>query len=137
MVIAMEIAGIAGMAWLNKGAANKDMETDYQRYMANQEAVITELNRIELAKQEDLKPMEALSSMLLVMPEQVKCRHITIGNFHNGDWIVMELEAGEPDILEKYLSSLRKNQYFTGMRIADINDGVKVTVPMPEGFLWQ
>ena len=110
---------------------------DYQRYVSNREAVITELNRLEVARQEDIKPMEALSAMIMNMPQQVKCRHVTIGNFHNGDWIVMEVESGEKGVVEDYLSVLRKNQYFSGMRIEDIKDGVRVTVPMPEGFRWR
>ena len=89
-VILLEIIVVAGMLWLNYSISNEQLEEDYQRYMTNHDAVVTELNRIELARQEDLKPEEALSSMLMVMPEQVKCRHIIIGDFHNGDWIVMD-----------------------------------------------
>ena len=135
-VILLEILGIAGMLWLNDRVSNGPLEEDYQRYMANHDAVITELNRIELARQEDLKPVEALSSMLMVMPEQVKCRHITIGNFHNGDWIVMEVDAAERNMLESYLSSLRRTPNFAAMRVEDLVNGVRITVPMPEGFVW-
>ncbi len=134
--ILLEIIGIVGMLWLNNSISNVQLEEDYQRYMVNHDAVITELNRIELARQEDLKPVEALSSMLMVMPEQVKCRHITIGNFHNGDWIVMEVEAAERNMLESYLSSLRRTPNFGAMRVEDLVNGVRITVPMPEGFLW-
>ena len=135
-VILLEIIGIAVMLWLNNSTSNEQMEENYQRYMANHDAVITELNRIELARQEDLKPVETLSSMLMVMPEQVKCRHITIGNYHNGDWIVMEVDAVERNILESYLSSLRRTPNFGAMRVEDLVNGVRITVPMPEGFLW-
>ena len=135
-VILLEIIGIAVMMWLNHSTSNEQLEEDYQRYMANHGAVITELNRIELARQEELKPVEALSSMLMVMPEQVKCRHITIGNFHNGDWIVMEVDAAERNMLESYLSSLRRIPIFGAMRVEDFMNGVRITVPMPEGFLW-
>ena len=116
--------------------SNGPLEEDYQRYMVNYDAVITELERIELARQEELKPVEALSSMLMVMPEQVKCRHITIGNLHNGDWIVMEVDAAEHNMLESYLSSLRRIPNFVSMRVEDLENGVRITVPMPEGFLW-
>ena len=135
-VILLEIIGIVGMLWLNDSVSNGQMEEEYQRYMANHDAVITELNRIEMARQEDLKPVEALSSMLMVMPEQVKCRHITIGNFHNGDWIVMEVDAAERNMLESYLSSLRRTPNFAAMRVEDLVNGVRITVPMPEGFVW-
>ena len=135
-VILLEIIGIVGMLWLNNSISNVQLEEDYQRYMINHDAVITELNRIELARQEDLKPVEAISSMLIVMPEQVKCRHITIGNFHNGDWIVMEVDAAEHNILESYLSNLRRTPNFGAMRVEDLVNGVRITVPMPEGFLW-
>ena len=135
-VILLEIIGIVGMLWLNNSISNEQLEEDYQRYMANHDAVITELNRIELARQEDLKPVVALSSILMVMPEQVKCRHITIGNFHNGDWIVMEVDAAERNMLESYLSSLRRIPIFGAMRVEDLMNGVRITVPMPEGFLW-
>ena len=74
--------------------------------------------------------------MLIVMPEQVKCRHITIGNFHNGDWIVMEVDAAERNMLESYLSSLRRTPNFAAMRVEDLVNGVRITVPMPEGFVW-
>ena len=136
-VIVVEFMGIACAVMLKAGAENKSNDEDYQRYVSNREAVITELNRLEVARQEDIKPMEALSAMIMNMPQQVKCRHVTIGNFHNGDWIVMEVESGEKGVVEDYLSVLRKNQYFSGMRIEDIKDGVRVTVPMPEGFRWQ
>ena len=63
-VILLEIIGIVGMLLLNNSISSEQLEEDYQRYMANHDAVITELNRIELARQEDLKPVEALSSML-------------------------------------------------------------------------
>ena len=135
-VILLEIIGIVGVLWLNNSISNVQLEEDYQRYMINHDAVITELNRIELARQEDLKPVEAISSMLIVMPEQVKCRHITIGNFHNGDWIVMEVDAAEHNILESYLSNLRRTPNFGAMRVEDLVNGVRITVPMPEGFLW-
>ena len=135
-VILLEIIGIVGMLWLNNSISNEQLEEDYQRYMANHDAVITELNRIELARQEDLKPVVALSSILMVMPEQVKCRHITIGNFHNGDWIVMEVDAAERNILESYLSNLRRTPNFGAMRVEDLVNGVRITVPTPEGFLW-
>ena len=68
-VILLEIIGIAVMLWLNDSISNEQLEEDYQRYMTNHDAVITELNRIELARQEDLKPVEALSYMFMVMPE--------------------------------------------------------------------
>ena len=135
-LILLEIIGIVGMLRLNNSISNVQLEEDYQRYMANHDAVITELNRIELARQEDLKPVEALSFMLMVMPEQVKCRHITIGNFHNGDWIVMEVDAAERNMLESYLSSLRRTPNFAAMRVDDLVNGVRITVPMPEGFVW-
>ena len=135
-IILLEIIGIAVILWLNNSTSNEQLEEDYQRYMINHDAVITELNRIELARQEDLKPVEAISSMLIVMPEQVKCRHITIGNFHNGDWIVMEVDAAEHNILESYLSNLRRTPNFGAMRVEDLVNGVRITVPMPEGFLW-
>lgn len=135
-VILLEIIGIVGMLWLNNSISNEQLEEDYQRYMANHDAVITELNRIELARQEDLKTVEALSSMLMVMPEQVKCRHITIGNFHNGDWIVMEVDAAERNMLERYLGNLRRTPNFAAMRVEDLMNGVRITVPMPEEFLW-
>lgn len=136
-VIGLELMVIAFAVWLNAGADNKADNEEYQRYVGNREAVITELNRLEVARQEDIKPMEALSAMVMTMPQQVKCRHVTIGNFHNGDWIVMEVESREKGAVDDYLSTLRKNQYFSGMRIEDMKDSVRVTVPMPEGFLWQ
>lgn len=136
-VILLEVMGIACTVWLKAGAENKANNEEYLQYVDNREAVITELNRLEVARQEDIKPMEALSAIVMTMPQQVKCRRVTIGNFHNGDWIVMEVESGEKGAIEDYLSMLRKNQYFSGMRIEDIKDGVRVTVPMPEGFLWQ
>ncbi len=135
-VILLEIIGVAGMLWLNYSISNEQLEEDYQRYMTNHDAVITELNRIELARQEDLKPVEALSSMFMVMPEQVKCRHIIIGDFHNGDWIVMDVDAAERNLLESYLSNLRRTPNFVAMRVEDFENGVRITVPMPEGFLW-
>ncbi|SFA70725.1 hypothetical protein SAMN05216587_101212 [Selenomonas ruminantium] len=135
-VILLEIMGIVVMQWLNNSTSNEQLEENYQRYMANHDAVITELNRIELARQEDLKPVEALNSMLMVMPEQVKCRHITIGNLHNGDWIVMEVDTSERNMLESYLSSIRRTPNFAAMRVEDLVNGVRITVPMPEGFVW-
>ena len=78
-VIVLEIMGIAFAVWLKAGAGNKTNDEDYQRYVGNREAVITELNRLEVARQEDIKPMEALSAMIMNMPQQVKCRHVTIG----------------------------------------------------------
>lgn len=135
-VILLEIIGIAVMLWLNDSISSGKLEEDYQHYMANHDAVITELNLIELARQEDLRPVEALSSILMVMPEQVKCRHITVGNIHNGDWIILELETVDRNQLERYLSSLRRTPNFGTMRVEDLKDGARITVPEPEGVLW-
>ena len=135
-VILLEIIGTAVMLWLNDSISSGKLEEDYQHYMANHDAVITELNLIELARQEDLRPVEALSSILMVMPEQVKCRHITVGNIHNGDWIILELETVDRNQLERYLSSLRRTPNFGTMRVEDLKDGARITVPKPEGVLW-
>ena len=135
-VILLEIIGTAVMLWLNDSISSGKLEEDYQHYMANHDAVITELNLIELARQEDLRPVEALSSILMVMPEQVKCRHITLGNIHNGDWIILELETVDRNQLERYLSSLRRTPNFGTMRVEDLKDGARITVPKPEGVLW-
>ena len=135
-IILLEIIGIVGMTGLSTSLENGPLAEDYQRYMVNHDAVITELNRIELAQQEDLKPMQVLSSILMVMPEQVKCRHITVGNIHNGDWIILELETVDRNQLERYLSSLRRRPNFGTMRVEDLKDGARITVPMSEGVLW-
>lgn len=64
-VIVVEFMGIACAVMLKAGAENKTNDEDYQRYVGNREAVITELKRLELARQEDIKPIEALSAMIM------------------------------------------------------------------------
>ena len=134
-ILGVEMLGIALGYLLMKGyEPGSVLAADYEAVIENQGMVRTELDRIEAARAEDLHMLEALTGLMSAMPEQVKLREITIGDFHNGDWIVAEAVSDDRAAMENYLGTLR--QSFEEMRIADTEAGVRITVPMPEGYIW-
>ncbi len=80
------------------------------------EAVETELSRIETQEKESRRPLEAMSAMLMMKPEDVDYRMITIGDFHDGDWIHMTLTSKNADSIARYVEVLAANDSFRGIR---------------------
>ena len=138
LVLMMEVTGIAVGCWLMKtNEPGSVLMADYEAVAKNQEIVRTELDRLRTAREEDLHVREAMAVLMAALPEQVKLKDITIGDFHNGDWIVLEAVSKDRGAIESYMSTLRKNPGFEEMRIEDTNAGVRITVPLPEGFIWR
>ena len=136
-ILGVEILGIALCYWqIRNYNPDSVLKADYEAVIENQDKVRDELNRLETSKEEDLYVLEAMTGLMSALPEQVKLREITIGDFHNGDWIVLEVASDDMCAIENYLGTLRQNPKFEEMRIADTDAGVRVTVPMPEGFIW-
>lgn len=138
LVLMMEVIGIIVGCWLMKtNEPGSVLAADYEAVAENQEKVRMELDRLRAAREEDLHVREAMAVLMAVLPEQVKLKDITIGDFHNGDWIVLEAVSKDRGAIESYLSTLRKKPGFEDIRIEDTDAGVRITVPMPEGFIWR
>ncbi len=86
-------------------AASKEME-----------AVERELSRIEAHDEESRRPLEALSAMLMMKPKDVDYQVITIGDFHDGDWIHMTLTSKDVDAIARYVDVLAANDAFHDIR---------------------
>lgn len=137
LVLMLEVTGIAVGCWLLKtNEPGSVLAADYEAVAENQEKVSMELDRLRAAREEDLHVREAMMVLMAALPEQVKLMDITIGDFHNGDWIVIEAVSTDRGAMESYMSILRKSPGFEEMRVEDNAAGVKITVPMPEGFIW-
>lgn len=138
VILVLELVGIAVGWWLMEAYEPEAvLASDYGAMKEHQEQVRVEFDRLAVAKEEDLHIREAMTMLMVALPEQVKLKEITIGNFHNGDWLVTEAVSADNAALESYISTLRQNPGFEEMRIEDTNVGVKITVPMPEGFKWR
>ena len=138
MIIVLELAGIAaGWCLLESNTPGSALATDYKATIEHQEEVRGELDRLAIAKEEDLHIRKAMTVLMSALPEQVKLKEITLGNFHNGDWIVTEAVSEDNTALESYISNLRQSPGFEDMRIEDTSTGVRITVTMPEGVKWR
>ena len=137
IIMGLEIIGaVTGYWFMTEYEPDSVLTANYKAVQANQEKVREELDRMSTAKEEDMHVLEGMTILMSSLPEQVKLREITIGDFHNGDWIVVEAVSEDRGAMESYLGTLRQNPSFEEMRIADTDNGVRIKVPMPEGFIW-
>lgn len=110
---------VAALVWLYATVPQLPV-AEHDLAKAQQEQVETELGRLQLARQEDEHPVEAMSAMLTFKPQNVGLVKVSIGKQGNGDYLCMMLQSDSEQAVRDYVASLSANDFFRTMRIANI-----------------
>ena len=103
-----------------------NLANEYQLAEPQMPLVDTEIDRINLQATEHQYPVEVLSALLSVKPQDCAFKTITIGDYINGDWIRLSIQSSNPASIQSYADSLAANDFFKEISLTDLKAGAGI-----------
>ena len=118
-VLAVEIGG---MLYLNTIQITSELQTEYDEAQKTDAELSREVQIIELAKQEDEKPIEAFTTLMQYRTEDLYLTNFAIGgNDASVNWVKFTAVSEDPIKFQDLLSRLREEKKFTNCSLAEIS----------------